>query len=212
MDPENIDWNSIESVFVEDGTYENIKAPKWVDLSAPDELVEDDEAWFCNSNCKHPKTVEDFSKQTQNSKVKFLRSLSVSEALPFRARNQRDVMKTKSQKTKGFNFPGKFEENSENSNPNISHPLPFGKWNVKKNKQEENLPENSSKAKGTPGLKSTFSARDLFGGRDLMNQITELCSEIKKFARKGSKKGGVLDELKQRVRDRERKPLIVKEK
>ncbi|KAM6568443.1 hypothetical protein CsatB_016428 [Cannabis sativa] len=201
MDPENIDWNSIESEFVEDGTYENIKAPKWVDLSAPDEVVaEDDEAWFCNSNCKHPKTVEDFFKPTQNSKVKLLRSLSVSEVLSFRATNQRDVMRTKSQKTKPFNFPGKFEENRENNNPNTSHYQPFGKSNVK--------------SKGIPGLKSTFSRRDLFGGRDIVNQITELCSEIKKFGRKGlKKKGGVLDELKQRVRDRDRetKPLIVRE-
>ena len=46
MDNENIDWNNIESIFEEDDTYENINAPKWVDLSAPCETI-DDEAWFC---------------------------------------------------------------------------------------------------------------------------------------------------------------------
>ena len=51
MEPENIDWKNIESKFEEDDMYENIRAPKWVDLSAPDELVDDDnEAWFCNSS------------------------------------------------------------------------------------------------------------------------------------------------------------------
>ena len=111
----------------------------------------------------------------------------------------------------GFNFPRKLQENSENKNPNFHPAIPFAKSKTNKNKLEENLSENSSKSGGLPRLKSTFSARDLFGGREIFNQITELCSEIKKFARKGSKKGGVLDELKQRVRDRERKPLIVRE-
>lgn len=52
MDPENIDWGSIESVFVEDETYENFEAPKWVDLSSPDELI-GDEAWFCGPGRTH---------------------------------------------------------------------------------------------------------------------------------------------------------------
>lgn len=52
MDPENIDWGSIESVFVEDETYENFEAPKWVDLSSPDELI-GDEAWFCSPGRTH---------------------------------------------------------------------------------------------------------------------------------------------------------------
>ena len=47
MMSETFDWGSIESIFIVDETYESLKAPKWVDLSAPDELV-DDEAWFCN--------------------------------------------------------------------------------------------------------------------------------------------------------------------
>lgn len=46
MEHEIIDWNDIESIFEEDDTYEDINAPKWVDLSAPCETI-DDEAWFC---------------------------------------------------------------------------------------------------------------------------------------------------------------------
>ena len=52
MEPENIDWNSVESIFVEDDTYENFDAPRWVDLSAPDEPI-DDQAWFCNPGQTH---------------------------------------------------------------------------------------------------------------------------------------------------------------
>ena len=52
MEPEKIDWNSVESIFVEDDTYENFDAPRWVDLSAPDEPT-DDQAWFCNPGQTH---------------------------------------------------------------------------------------------------------------------------------------------------------------
>ena len=58
MEPEKIDWNSVESIFVEDDTYERIddlSAPNepiddlsapvvkidCIDLSAPDELIDD---------------------------------------------------------------------------------------------------------------------------------------------------------------------------
>lgn len=47
MEPAKIDWKRIESVFVEDSVYENINAPKWVDLLAPDQASVDDVAWFC---------------------------------------------------------------------------------------------------------------------------------------------------------------------
>lgn len=66
MEPENIDWSNIESIFVEDETYEGFKAPKWVDLSVSDELI-DDEAWFCNPgknphfSCKETKGKENFN-------------------------------------------------------------------------------------------------------------------------------------------------------
>lgn len=51
MEPENIDWDNIDSTFIQDDTYENFDAPKWVDLSAAsnEPLVDEDdqEIWFC---------------------------------------------------------------------------------------------------------------------------------------------------------------------
>lgn len=47
MEPDNIDWDNIDSTFVLDDTYENFDAPMWVDLSAFDDSLVDDEAWFC---------------------------------------------------------------------------------------------------------------------------------------------------------------------
>jgi len=51
MEPENIDWDNIDSTFIQDDTYENFDAPKWFDLSAASDepLVdeEDHEIWFC---------------------------------------------------------------------------------------------------------------------------------------------------------------------
>ncbi|TKY62591.1 hypothetical protein E2542_SST12449 [Spatholobus suberectus] len=92
MEPENIDWDNIDSTFTRDDTYENFDGPKWVDLSAFDESLVDDEAWFCTRDCKHPKTVEDFLKPTatRNSKAKLLRFATISEILPFRDRNRRE--------------------------------------------------------------------------------------------------------------------------
>ncbi|KAB5519486.1 hypothetical protein DKX38_023805 [Salix brachista] len=89
MEPEVIDWDNIDSVFIEDDTYENLNAPKWVDLSASPEQPVDDDAWFCKPGCKHPKTVEDYLRSKRGSKVKFLKSATISEMLPFRERNRR---------------------------------------------------------------------------------------------------------------------------
>ena len=69
MEPKKIDWNSVESIFVEDDTYERIDdlstpdepiddlfAPvvkiDWVNLFTPDELI-DDQAWFRNLGQTH---------------------------------------------------------------------------------------------------------------------------------------------------------------
>lgn len=79
---------------------------------------------------------------------------------------------------------------------------------------------NSAKSDRKRGnLKSTFSASNLVGGREILSQIKEFCAELKKIARKSSKNGaiisekvpsdGVLGELKERVRAKERMPLLV---
>lgn len=227
MEPESIDWNSVESVFVLDDTYESFDAPHWLDLSASDEPI-DLESWFCNPDCKHPKNIEDFRKTTHYSKVKLVRSVSISEIFPFRDRNRRDVKLKEKEKssssTAKFPNPKNSNEDSENKNPNVSAPIPYGrtkprrastKPSTEKKKQRDDSSENSWKHEHKPQLRSTFSARNLLGRREILNQITDFCSEIKKLGRTSWKKGAtekehvVLGELKERVRDRERMPLLV---
>ncbi|GLT96113.1 hypothetical protein SLE2022_137590 [Rubroshorea leprosula] len=200
MESEDIDWNNIESVFEEDNVYENINAPKWVDLSAPCEHV-DDEAWFCKSGCKHPKSVEDFLRLKQHQKGKLLRSLSISEILPFR-----DITRRETKTKKGVKVPksaGNFSEDSENKNPNLSSTpsveektlLKLKKSSTKSTTEKkigmkmDYSVENLGKKDRKPGLRSTFSARNLVPGREIMSQITDFCAELKKMMRKGSKKG-----------------------
>ncbi|GLT39728.1 hypothetical protein SLA2020_139040 [Shorea laevis] len=203
MESEAIDWNNIESIFEEDDAYENINAPTWVDLSTPCEHA-DDEAWFCKSGCKHPKSVEDFLRLKQNQKGKLLRSLSISEILPFR-----DITRRETKTKKGVKVPkyaGNFSEDSENKNPNLSSTPPIEEKTLLKLKKPstksttekkigmkmdgsvENLGKNDRK----PSLRSTFSARNLVPGREIMSQITDFCAELKKIVRKGSKKGALV--------------------
>ncbi|TQE10920.1 hypothetical protein C1H46_003493 [Malus baccata] len=189
MEPENIDWSSIESVFVEDETYENFEAPKWVDLSSPDELMDDDQDWFCTPDCKHSKAAEDFVKLARNLKVKLMRSLTISEILPFRERNRSfdSALQTKSKKA-------------------VVNPS-----SEKKKQVDESSFQDSSKNGRKPQLKTTFSASNLLGGREILNQITEFCTELKKLARRGSRKGGREGDSLKKESVRERMPLLVKE-
>ncbi|KAI4300756.1 hypothetical protein L6164_034094 [Bauhinia variegata] len=228
MDLENIDWDNIDSVFVEDDTYENFDAPKWVDFSASDEIIVDDEDWFCNHDCKHPNTAENFGKPTSNSKVKRLRIATIPEILPFRKRNGRDKRSVaesssaNSEKFSGPNDSGSFHEDSENKNPNFSAPEAYGITNKPKKQTPkpnrmitEHLDGSMEKENPVkPKLRSTFSARNLLGGREVLSQITEFCSELKRIVKikKGSKKGtasGVSAELKETMIERERIPLLV---
>ncbi|KAL4311285.1 hypothetical protein GQ457_01G013980 [Hibiscus cannabinus] len=195
---EDIDWNNIDSVFQEDDAYENFNAPKWVDLSAPSQTIDDD-AWFCKPGCNHPKSLEDYLKAKHISKVKLLRSRTISEILPFRDRTRREAnAKIGSKPAKGLN------EENENRNPNVSNP-PLPKKSYREEKtQRGDLKDKSARKKE---LKSSLSARNLVGGRDVLSQISELCAELKRMARKGSKKGapekasgGVLGDWRERER------------
>ncbi|XP_020213366.1 uncharacterized protein LOC109797668 [Cajanus cajan] len=236
MEPDNIDWDNIDSTFVQDDTYENFDAPMWVDLSAFDESLVDDEAWFCTHGCKHPKTAEDFLKPTatRNSKAKLLRFPSISEILPFRDRHRRENSSTvESSKAKSRERPscsGNFYEDSENRNPNFSGPLPSGRTNkLKKPLMKTNGPnpkqldgpvECGAKSNRKSQLKSTFSAQNLLGGREILSQISGLCSELKRLARgkKGtsekvaSSSGWVSEEVKESMVHKERVPLLVVKK
>ncbi|KAJ6992435.1 uncharacterized protein [Populus alba] len=221
MEPGIIDWDSIDSVFIEDETYESMNAPKWVDLSAFPEQPVNDEAWFCKPGCKHPKTIEDYLKSKRGSKVKFLKSVTISEMLPFRDRNRRDDAKLKKAEipyphtliTKAYKSVHGFTEDCENKNPNLSNRKPdtdnlSKKANIRLGEARDDLHANSTKAK----LRTTFSARNLLAGKEVLSQITEYCSKLKSLAKKGTNNGStkkasvrVLDE---KEREKERMPLL----
>ncbi|KAF3773133.1 hypothetical protein EJ110_NYTH56062 [Nymphaea thermarum] len=59
---------------------------------------------------------------------------------------------------------------------------------MKERKSEKPEPETPSKA---PPLRSTHSARNLFAGRDILSQISEFCTELKKLALNGNRAAGL---------------------
>lgn len=197
----NIDWNNIESVFVKDNLYEHFNAPKYFDFSAHEESIDDD-AWFCRPDCRHPKKAEDF-------KVKHLRTMSTSEIMPLGERNSRDAnLKRRgmipSENPRSRKPPKNFRDNSENENPNLSPLSPLNrpmaasktfKSNIKSRAEKKQQDMDHSdlvlrlqQEKENPNLKSTHSARNLFAGRDILNQITEFCRELKKLALNASER------------------------
>ncbi|CAL5382060.1 unnamed protein product [Camellia sinensis] len=211
MEPAKIDWKSINSVFVEDDLYEHINAPKWLDFSAPDQSV-DDEAWFCRPDCNHPKTVEDFLKSTPPSKKREenaqIRPFGFSVDLGFRGqlvflRSFHLVIEIEDAnlKRRGLVQPSissnknseceRFVEDGENQNPNFST-TPSRQYNIMKatikSSAEKKQIDNSVQKEEMPRLKSTLSARNLFGGRDIMNQISEFCNELKRLAMRTKEK------------------------
>lgn len=77
--------------------------------------------------------------------------------------------------------------NNENQNPNSStpqsHTAKATKAGIKSSTEKKPLMDDGQqKSNGAPSLKSTLSARNLFAGRDFLNQITEFCNEIKRMA------------------------------
>ncbi|XP_040991158.1 uncharacterized protein LOC121238376 isoform X3 [Juglans microcarpa x Juglans regia] len=169
MEPAKIDWKRTESIFVEDELYELINAPKWVDFLAPENSV-DVEAWFCRPNCKHPKTAEDFLKSTpsKNRRVAKLKRRGLTQS------------------SNSSNSNPKFNEDSENQNPNMSTP-PIHQANstkaaIKSSIEKKKMTNDMLQNNEVPRLKSTLLARNLFAGQDILNQVTEFCSELKRMA------------------------------
>ncbi|XP_030515358.1 uncharacterized protein LOC115729043 isoform X2 [Rhodamnia argentea] len=191
MEPAKIDWRKIESVFVEDDLYEHFDAPKWVDLSSSPHLDDDDAdaRFFCRPECKHPKTAEDFFKSTPTSTSKLRRPANMYEILPLGDRNLRDVVfKRRVPPSKSPNIAN---QDSENQNPNLSTPLnlySITKETIKSSTEKKKAADDASEATAFPRLKSTLSARNLFAGRDILNQISEFCSELKKLATRTKEK------------------------
>ncbi|KAM0950360.1 hypothetical protein DsansV1_C04g0040611 [Dioscorea sansibarensis] len=202
MEPAKIDWKRIESKFVHDELYERINAPKWADLSAPDQPVVDDETWFCRPDCRHPKTAEDFRRMSPSPKM---RQLPLGE----RNGNQRDgnlkrrggiaaLLSSSSfrEAPKAKLTSMRFNEDLENQDPNLcnknaitppascSKAMPkILKEGIKSSseKNKEEVGEEWGHKKLAPRLRSTLSARNLFAGKDILGQISEFCQEIKKL-------------------------------
>ncbi|KVI01817.1 uncharacterized protein LOC112500209 [Cynara cardunculus var. scolymus] len=192
MDVAVIDWK--DSKFEKDNLYEDINAPQWIDFSDDDPPV-DDEAWFCRPDCNHPKTVEDFFRQRTPDSSKLQRSASVSEIPKLGDRFWRDA----ALKKRGFpsntdSKSTKSVQDSENQNPNFSTPPNHKAKSIKemiKSSSEKNHVEDGFLVKEEPPrvLKSSLSARNLFAGRDILNQVTEFCNEMKRLATRAKDNG-----------------------
>ncbi|GMN53601.1 hypothetical protein TIFTF001_022721 [Ficus carica] len=185
MEPAKIDWKNLEWRFVEDELYEHINAPKWFDFLSPLDHPVDDESWFCRPDCNHPKSVQDFLKSTP---PKLASPAGVSEISPFGQRNQTEAKVKRRGLLNSINT--KFNENRENQNPNLSTP-PYKhqgkilKMSIKSSAEKKEAADEAMlppPPPPPPRLKSTLSARNLFAGRDILNQITEFCSELKRMA------------------------------
>ncbi|KAL3615360.1 hypothetical protein CASFOL_041021 [Castilleja foliolosa] len=219
-----IDWEHIDSRFVKDELYEHINAPKWVNLSDPDELV-DDETWFCRPSCNHPKTADDFLKEkdkTPTSNPRHQRSASVSDIPPLGDKIKRDATLKKRGMNQPFALssnkdtkPYRVVEDAENQDPNLSTPMnhqaKFGKQ-VKSSSEKEPINDTMLKNERAPKLRSTLSARNLFSGGDILNKVAEFCNDLKKLAtrtkdRENDRADGNLDALND-TKEKERKPLL----
>lgn len=175
MEPMDIDWNRVVSRFVRDETYEGIEAPHWADLTDPEARTAavDDDAWFCRPDCKHPKTADDFLRQSPSPKAKLLRSMSAMMPFGERDANLRDANNNLKRRgavaggggTAAFASPTKpkpppkkrFQDDAENQDPALTTPPPaasrppFGAQRWAKNAKEaikssaEKRPDNAEK-------------------------------------------------------------------
>lgn len=80
----------------------------------------------------------------------------------------------------------RFNQDSENQDPNVFTP-PTSKINlmkeaIKSSEEKKNLVDDTFEDHKVPSLRSTLSAKNLFAGRPILNQITEFCNELKKLA------------------------------
>lgn len=122
-----------------------------------------------------------------------------------------------------------FTEDGENQNPNFSTPPhhQLKSMKTKSSSEKKKQIEPGAQKDESPRLKSTLSARNLFAGRDILNQISEFCHELKKLATRarekeneekvnlkkspvGTKKPVVKEVASEGLNDkeRERKPLL----
>lgn len=139
-------------------------------------------------HCKHPKTAEDFLRSRTPSKKSFSPGY-VSENLPFGDKNRRDVKIKRRVPSLSSASPQadkfRFNQDSENQNPNLFTPTtkvnPV-KEAIKSSEDKKKVVDNTFEDHKVPSLRSTLSAKNLFAGRPILNQITEFCNELKKLA------------------------------
>ncbi|MFS7967904.1 hypothetical protein Hanom_Chr09g00791331 [Helianthus anomalus] len=208
MDVAVIDWK--DSKFEKDPLYDDFNAPQWIDFSNADYSV-DDEAWFCRPDCNHPKTVEDFFRERSPGSSKLQRSAGVSEIIRSGDRNKRDP----ALKKRGFpsNKDSKHVQDDENHNPNFSTPPPMNKAKslkeMIKSSAEKNPPFENVRLQN----EETPRPHNLFAGRDILNQVTEFCNELKRLAMRtkadGEKEIGKKQEMEV-LQETQRMPLLEK--
>ncbi|KAJ9558373.1 hypothetical protein OSB04_012987 [Centaurea solstitialis] len=189
MEVATIDWK--DSKFEKDELYEHINAPQWIDFSSPNShSPPDDDAWFCRPDCNHPKIADDFFTKTLPNPSKLPKSANVSAVddqnqssfsnTPVKKRGT--PMKKNSRNTKHV-------QDNENQNPNLLTPVDHPA--VKLSPQKKRTDNGASSVSKEPQrrLKSTFSARNLFAGNNILNQITEFCNELKRLATRKKERG-----------------------
>nr|VDD10476.1 unnamed protein product [Brassica oleracea] len=172
MEAAQIDWNRIDSRFVEDVFYEHLRAPKWFDFLSPNNHLQDsiDDEWFCKPDCNHPKRPEDFLLLTPNSsKVCFSFLPSLYFLTP--------GVTEQNQRIRGHAL----SEDSENQNPNLATPPPSQQGNQSWRAALKSTSVKKMNKETPKKLKSTQSARNL----DILGHISEFCYELKRLATRG---------------------------
>ncbi|KAL0773023.1 hypothetical protein Bca101_038174 [Brassica carinata] len=161
MEAAQIDWNRIDSRFVEDVFYEHLRAPKWFDFLSPNNHLQDsiDDEWFCKPDCNHPKRPEDFLLLTPNSS------------------KQTPGVTEQNQRIRGHAL----SEDSENQNPNLATPPPSQQGNQSWRAALKSTSVKKMNKETPKKLKSTQSARNL----DILGHISEFCYELKRLATRG---------------------------
>nr|GEZ56705.1 hypothetical protein [Tanacetum cinerariifolium] len=187
MDVATIDWN--DSKFEKDDIYEHINAPQWIDFNANhNPYLQHDDSWFCTPECNHPKTADDFFLKRMPNRCKPQRSANVSENTPPADCSMRNSIVKKRGTPMNKIMSTKNVQDSENRNPNSVTP----DHNIKSSTEKKKENDGSSLCQENDGsslcqetrrkLRSTFSARNLFAGNSVLNQITEFCNELKRLA------------------------------
>ncbi|KAK8480253.1 hypothetical protein V6N13_097810 [Hibiscus sabdariffa] len=217
MEPAKIDWNRIDSRFVEDCVYEHINAPKWVDFLALDlhHPSIDDDAWLL-ADCNHPKTAEDFLSMAPRPSV----TGGGTRSSPFRQLNQGDAKLKRRGQTRIQSSVFSKIDDCENQNPNLSTPPNQQAKSLKaaiKSSSErkkpmvtyDNISQPQPQSDEMRRLKSTLSARNLFAGRDILTHISEFCNELKKLATRAREtETEEMIQAEEAVVENERKPLV----